>query len=101
MFNKLKQMKDMRDQAKEVKKMLDGVVVVGASSGNVVMITINGSHEVLGVKIEDGAAKEAIEKGVKAAYEDANKKLQMELMKQMQSMGGMGGLGDMMKSLGG
>lgn len=100
MFNKIKQLKDMRDQAKEVKKMLDGVVVVGSGAGNKVMVTINGSHEVLGVQIEDGTEKSVIEKGVKEAYEDANKKLQSELIKQMQAMGGMGGLGDMMKSLG-
>jgi DNA-binding protein YbaB len=101
MFQKLKQFKDMRDESKKMKAMLDEIVVVGGSSGNKVMITMNGSHEVMGVQIEDGTEKTVIEQGVKAALEDANKKLQGELMKKMQEMGGLGGLSDMMKGLGG
>lgn len=100
MFSKLKQIKDLRDQAKEMKKMLDAVVVVGASRGNKVMVTLNGSHEVLGVQIEDGTEKSVIEQGVKDAFVDANSKLQKELMAKMQADGGMGGLGDLMKNLG-
>lgn len=100
MFSKLKQIKDLRDQAKEMKKMLDSVVVVGASRSNKVMVTLNGSHEVLGVQIEDGTEKSAIEQGVKEAFVDANSKLQKELMTKMQADGGMGGLGDLMKNLG-
>lgn len=100
MFSKLKQIKDLRDQAKEMKKMLDEVVVVGANRGEKVMVTVNGSHEVLGVKIEDGLEKSAIEQGVKDAFADAGTKLQKELMAKMQAGGGMSGLGDIMKNLG-
>ncbi len=89
MFNKLKQFKDMRDQAKQMKDMLDAVVVVGSGAGGSVMITLNGSHEVLGVKIADGMDKNKVEVGVKDAFADANKKLQTELMKNMQAMGGL------------
>lgn len=101
MFQKLKQFKEMRDQSKQMKAMLDEIVVVGASSGNVVMITMNGSHEILGVQIADGADKARIEQGIKDSFADANKKLQQELMKKMQEMGGIGGLADMMKNMGG
>ncbi len=101
MFQKLKQFKEKRDQSKQMKTMLDEIIVVGAASGNKVMITMNGSHEVMGVQIEDGLEKTQIEQGVKDALSDANKKLQQELMKKMQEMGGIGGLADMMKGMGG
>lgn len=100
MFNKLKELKDLRDQGKKMKEMMDEIVVVGGSSGNKVMITINGSHEVLGVQIDDSVEREKIAQHVKDAFADATKKLQMELFKKMKDMGGMGGLGDMMKGLG-
>jgi nucleoid-associated protein EbfC len=88
MFNKLKQFKDMRDQAKQMKEMLDEVMVVGSGAGGNVMITLNGSHEPKGVQIAEGMDKAKIEIGVKDAIIDANRKLQTELMKKMQSMDG-------------
>lgn len=88
MFNKLKQFKDMRDQAKHMKDMLDDVIVVGSGLGGKVLITLNGSHETLGVQIENGLETTAIEKGVSDALADANKKLQSEIMKKMQDVGG-------------
>ncbi len=101
MFQKLKQFKEMRDEGKKMKAMLDEVIIVGSGAGGKVMITMNGSHEVLGVSIEEGLEKTLAEQGVKEAITDVNKKLQTELMKKMQAMGGMGALGDMMKGIGG
>ena len=98
MFNKLKELKDMRNQGKKMKAMMDDIVIVGASSGNMVMVTINGSHDVLGVQIDDALDRAKIAAAVKDAFTDAGKKLQSELMKKMKDMGG---LGDMMKNLGG
>jgi DNA-binding protein YbaB len=88
MFNKLKQFKDMRDQGKQMKAMLDEIVVVGGGVSNTVMITMNGSHEVLGVQVQEGADKATLERAIKEAVGDANKKLQSELMKVMQANGG-------------
>jgi DNA-binding protein YbaB len=88
MFNKLKQFKDMRDQGKQMKAMLDQIIVVGGGASNAVMITMNGSHEVLGVQVEEGKDKATLERGIKEAIADANKKLQQELVKQMQANGG-------------
>lgn len=98
MFNKLKELKDMRSQGKKMKAMMDDIVIVGASSGNMVMVTINGSHDVLGVQIDDTLDRAKIASAVKDAFTDAGKKLQSELMKKMKDMGG---LGDMMKNIGG
>lgn len=88
MFNKLKQFKEMRDQGKQMKTMLDGIVVVGSGANNAVMITMNGSHEVLGVQVQEGSDKATLERGIKDAILDVNKKLQQELMKVMQANGG-------------
>lgn len=98
MFNKLKELKNVRDQGKKMKAMMDDIVVVGASSGNAVMVTINGSHDVLGVQIDDTFPREKIAGAVKDAFTDAGRKLQSELMKKMKEMGG---VGDMMKAMGG
>jgi DNA-binding protein YbaB len=88
MFNKLKQIKDMRDQGKQMKAMLDEIIVVGGGANNAVMITMNGSHDVLGVQVQEGADKATLERAIKEAIGDANKKLQQELMKVMQANGG-------------
>jgi len=96
MFNKIKQIKDMRDQSKIMKAMLDEVVIVGQGASGKVMITVNGSHETLGVKIEEGLEHAKIESGVKDALNDVNSKLQVELMKKMKEMGGL----DAFKNLG-
>ncbi|MEK7632185.1 MAG: YbaB/EbfC family nucleoid-associated protein [Patescibacteria group bacterium] len=96
MFNKIKQIKDMRDQSKQMKAMLDEVVIVGQGMGGKVMITVNGSHETLGVKINEELDRSKIEAGVKDALNDVNSKLQVELMKKMKEMGGL----DAFKNLG-
>lgn len=96
MFNKIKQIKDMRDQGKQMKAMLDEVVIVGVGAGGKVMITVNGSHETLGVKIDETLERSKIEAGMKEALDDVNKKLQGELMKKMKEMGGL----DAFKNLG-
>ncbi len=88
MFNKLKQFKDMRDQGKQMKAMLDEIMVVGSGAGNKVMLTMNGSHEVVGVQVEEGADKATLERGIKEAITDVNKKLQQELIRKMQENGG-------------
>lgn len=100
MFNKLKELKDLRDQGKKMKEMMDEIVVVGGSSGNMVMVTLNGSHEMLGVQIDDALEREKIAAACKDAYADATRKLQTEMMKKMKDMGGLGGLSDMMKGMG-
>jgi DNA-binding protein YbaB len=96
MFNKLKQINDIRKQAKEMQNALSEIMVVGQSSGQRVMVTIDGNQSVQSVKIEptDDVAK--IESDVKDALNDAMKKLQKELATKMQGMGGLDALKDML-----
>lgn len=96
MFNKLKQINDLRTQSKQMKAMLDEVIVVGQGASGKVMITVNGSHETLGVQIDDALDRSAIADAVKSALNDVNSKLQGELMKKMKDMGGL----DAFKNLG-
>lgn len=96
MFNKLKQINDLRTQSKQMKAMLDEVIVVGQSSGGKVMITVNGSHETLGVQVADDLDRTKIAEHIKSALNDVNSKLQGELMKKMKEMGGL----DAFKNLG-
>ncbi|OGL94097.1 hypothetical protein A2258_03305 [Candidatus Uhrbacteria bacterium RIFOXYA2_FULL_41_8] len=87
MFNKIKQIKDLRSQAKTMQAALAEIMVVGKSSG--VMITIDGNQKVQGVKIDESLERSKIEKAVQDAFNDASKKLQQELAAKMKEMGGL------------
>ncbi len=96
MFNKLKQIKDIRNQAKEMQSMLADVMVVGQSSGSKVMITLDGNQKVQGVKIEGEHDNATLESAIKDAFNDATKKLQKEMAMKMKDMGGLEALKDML-----
>jgi DNA-binding protein YbaB len=96
MFNKLKQVKDIRDQAKQMQAQLAEILIVGKAKGDKVMITIDGNQTVQGVKIEDGLETSVIESAVKDAFNDAIKQLQREMATKMKDMGGLDALKDML-----
>jgi len=90
MFNKLKQFKDLRSQAKQLQNALAGESVEVEKSG--VKITINGNLEIASIKIEEGLSKEKIESATRDAINDGIKKMQRIMAKKMQEMGGLPGL---------
>lgn len=96
MFNKLKQVNDIRKQAKEMQNALAEIVVVGESSGQKVQVTIDGNQQVQGVSIEEGMGADETAKHVKDAFNSAMKQLQKEMAKNMQNMGGLDALKDML-----
>jgi len=96
MFNKLKQIKDIRDQAKAMEEALGEIIIVGQGAGGKVMITIDGNQTVQGVKIEDDIDRDKIAGAVKDAFNDASKKLKKELAAKMKDMGGLDALKDML-----
>ncbi|MCH8049254.1 YbaB/EbfC family nucleoid-associated protein [Patescibacteria group bacterium] len=96
MFNKLKQIKDVRKQAKEMKSAFSEIMVVGKGAHGKVMITIDGNQKVQGVQIDDELNRDKIEDSVKDAFNDASKKLQKEMAGKMKDMGGL----DALKGLG-
>jgi DNA-binding protein YbaB len=96
MFNKLKQINDIRKQAKEMQNALSQIVVVGESKGKKVMVTINGNQQVQGVQVEEGMSKAETEEMVMSAFNDAMQKLQKELAMNMKNMGGLDALKDLL-----
>ncbi len=90
MFNKLKQFKDLKSQAKTMQDALATERVSETRGG--VTITMNGNMEVLSVVIESGLTKEVIETSIKTCMNETIKKAQRLMAKKLQDMGGFPGL---------
>jgi len=90
MFNKLKQIKDLRDQAKTMQTALAGEVFTEEKNG--VKIVINGNMEVSSVSLNENLSKSAQEDAIKNAVNEAIKKAQRMMAKKLQDMGGLDGL---------
>lgn len=91
MFNKLKQFKDLRSQAKQMQNVL--AQEVNTIEKNGVSITINGNLEITGVSIRENLSGNNLEKALKEAFNEAIKKTQRIMAQKMQEMGGLSGLG--------
>lgn len=89
MFNKLKQFKDLRDQAKQIQDSLSQESAEGSAEWGKIKVTINGNQEVLNVEIHPDILndKEKIENGIKEATNDAIKKVQRIMADKMKSSG--------------
>ena len=90
MFNKLKQIKDLRDQAKKMQDALGGEVISAEKNG--VKITMNGNMEITAVSVNSELDKSNLESAIKTAVNDAMKQTQRLMAKKMQEMGGFPGL---------
>jgi DNA-binding YbaB/EbfC family protein len=91
MFNKLKQFKDLRSQAKEIKNSLSQESAEGSAEWGKIKVKIDGNQEVLSVKIEpellSSDNKEKVENGIKEATNDAIKKVQHIMAEKMKESG--------------
>lgn len=89
MFNKLKQFKDLKKQASNLKNSMSQETVSGEALGGDIKITMDGNQEIQNVEINESLLslenKEDIEKGIKDAFSKANKELQSLMMRKMQS----------------
>ena len=90
MFNKLKQLKDLRSQAKTMQGALSEEKVELEKNG--IKIIMNGNMEVLNLTINTNSSKEEIAKNCKDIFNDGIKKTQRLMAKKMQEMGGFPGL---------
>ncbi|OGF20337.1 hypothetical protein A2Y83_04975 [Candidatus Falkowbacteria bacterium RBG_13_39_14] len=92
MFNKLKQFKDMRDQAKQMQNALSKETAEGTGAWGKVKVTMDGNMEIIKLEIADEmmANKEKLADGIKDAHKDAMKRIQKIMAKKMQEMGGFG-----------
>jgi len=91
MFNKLKQLKGLRDQAKKMQSALASETVTTEKKG--IVITMDGNMQINGVKVDaDINNKDALASAIKDAVNDAIKQTQKLMAKKMQEMGGFPGL---------
>jgi DNA-binding protein YbaB len=90
MFNKLKQLKDLRDKAKTIQNALAEEKVTGDRHG--IKISLNGNMEVSAVVLEKEMTKAELEKNLPDAINDAIKKAQRVMAEKMRSMGGLPGM---------
>jgi DNA-binding protein YbaB len=95
MFNKLKQIKDLRSQAKTMQSALASETVTYDKGG--VSITMDGNMTVTKLTIED-QARQDLDKVLLDCFNESVKKAQKVMAKKMQDMGGLPGLSDMFKS---
>ena len=91
MFNKLKQFKDLRSQAKALQDELAKETVTVSQGG--VSITIDGNMTLTAVSIDDSLLapekKTTLEDAMKEAHKDALKKIQRTMAMKMKEMGGL------------
>lgn len=91
MFSKIKQIKELRDQAKTIQSALAEITVEGSAAWGKVVVKMNGNQEVLDVKIDDElmTQKTKLQEALKEAINEAVKKVQKEMAGKMKDMGGM------------
>lgn len=91
MFSKLKQYRDLRNQAKEMQGVLAKETVYADTAGGKVQIIMDGNQQVNGVSIDPEflapSRKTDLEKAVRDAINSAVKKSQMAMAKKAKEMG--------------
>ncbi len=88
LFDKLKDVNEMRKQAKQIEMMLGQEEVTGKSSGSKIEITIDGNQTVKSVKVDDSIVGDRgdIARNIREAMEDLNKKHKKMLQQKFGSM---------------
>ncbi len=93
MFNKLKQFKDLRDQAKQLQNTLSQESVTVQTAGGSVVLTMDGNLTMTALAIGDDLMtpdkKEKLQNAIKEAHADALKKMQRIMAIKMKEMGGL------------
>ena len=91
MFNKLKQVKDLRSQAKTMQNALAEESVTIEKNG--ITILIDGNMEIKNITIPENANKANLEANLVSTINTAVKKVQRLMAEKMQQMGGLSSLG--------
>lgn len=93
MFSKLKEIKDLRDQAKTLQNALKDEHVETTAAWGKVKVKMNGNQEVESVEIDPelltSSKKSDVEKGIKDAINDANHKVQKIMAEKVRASGGL------------
>ena len=86
-FSKLKQIKDLRSQAKQLQGALGDEKSTADYDG--VHITVNGQFELIDVNIERDLNRDQLAKAITKAGTEAIKKMQKTVAQKIQAMGGL------------
>ena len=93
MFSKLKEIKDLRSQAKTLQNALKDEHVETSAAWGKVKVKMNGNQEVEEVTIDQElltpSKKTDLENGVKDAINDANHKVQKIMAEKVRKSGGL------------
>lgn len=97
---KKKQARDMQEQLSKLQSNLKNVEATGSAGNGLVTVVLNGEFEVKQIKIKpecvDAEDIEGLEDLIKAAYNDAFKKVQTHSMQNLPTgLGGFPGLGSL------
>lgn len=87
MFNKLKHLKDLRSQAKQIQDTLSQETITVEK--NNIVVNMNGNMEITSISINEELAKESMEKILADTVNEAIKKAQKMMAQKMQQMGGL------------
>ncbi|MFH1255020.1 MAG: YbaB/EbfC family nucleoid-associated protein [bacterium] len=90
MFNKLKQFKDLRNQAKTLQNALAQESVEYEKRG--IKITINGNMEIIKLSISEEARKDKLENTLIEAVNETMKRAQKLMAEKVRAMGGISGM---------
>lgn len=90
MFNKLKQFKDLRQQAKTMQSVLEKESVTEERNG--IKVVMNGNMEITELTITNEESATEIARLTKGVVNDTIKKVQRLMAKKMQEMGGIPGM---------
>jgi len=89
MFNKLKQYKDLRSQAKQVQNTLAEEKVEATALSGRLKMEMDGNQKVLSVNIDEELLtpdkKEKLQDGIKDLFDNAHSAVQKKMMQKMRS----------------
>ena len=90
LFDKIKDINEMRKQAKQIELMLAAEEVMGKSSGEKIKIIIDGNQKVKSVEVSDAIVGDRgeIARNIREALEDLNSKHKKMLQSKFGSMMG-------------
>ncbi|MFH1597497.1 MAG: YbaB/EbfC family nucleoid-associated protein [Patescibacteria group bacterium] len=91
MLDKLKQLKDLRDQAKQLEATLAQETVTGVAAANKVSIEMNGNQNIQSINIEPELLspdkKPELEEALKEAHIDCMQKIKQLMAQKLYSSG--------------
>lgn len=87
-FDKLKDVNEMRKQAKQMELLLAGQLVTGSSSGGKIKIVIDGNQQIKSVEVSPDVAgdKSEVARHIRSALEDLFKQHKKMLQSKFGSM---------------